>query len=243
MLASNMANASHASIASGALGHAFTWPIKWVFAAVIIIFLIGLAAIGSAWLGSQSESRGDADSLIHATQTFEQSAQLVTSIDSPAANFLAQTLVDFFYGIYFKAPQIDVALKDYDSASNAAHSLYQSTIIQPYRTQLLIAMQAIQTLAVRLTLVLISLPLVALTYCLSFAEGLAVRQHRKLGAGRESASLYHRAKFFQLMYSVLVVCTFLLCPAKVWPFAFLAALLTGIFLLARLQWKYYKKYL
>jgi integrating conjugative element membrane protein (TIGR03747 family) len=243
LLENNLATSSHASIASGTVGHAFTWPLKLTFGIVLIVFLMGFASICSAWLAKHSGLTNAEDALANATQTFEQSAKFIEAIDSPLITKLAQTLADGFYGVYFKVPQLDVALRDTNADANAAHSLYQTGIIRPYRTELLVAMQAIQTLAVRLALLIVALPIVLCVYLVAFVEGLINREYRKLGSGRESASLYHRAKFFLLMYSVLIVCLFLLWPSKIWPLVFLVLLLTGIFLLARLQWKFYKKYL
>lgn len=238
-----MATSSHTAIGSGTLSHAFTWPLKLCFGAVLIIFFMGFASIASAWIAKPAGFTDSQLALFFATETFEQSAQMIAAIDSPAITKIAQTFADAFYGLYFKVPQLDLALKDVNIHSNAAHSLYQTSIIQPYRTELLVAMQAIQTFAVRLALVVAAIPIILLTYLIAFAEGLIDREYRKLGSGRESASLYHRAKFYSLMYSVLIVSIFLLWPAKVWPFVFLVFLLVGIFLLARLQWKFYKKYL
>lgn len=87
------------------------------------------------------------------------------------------------------------------------------------------------------------LPLLAGAYLLGFIDGLVARAIRIAGAGRESASLYHRDKWLLAVVGAAAPACYLALPialplAQVAPFAGL-----GVLLLARLQWKYYKKYL
>ncbi len=74
-------------------------------------------------------------------------------------------------------------------------------------------------------------------------EGLAMRAMRRIQGGRESASVYHRAKFMQLGLMAPGGVTLLVWP---WPVAWgwLAGLAAGLLgLLAAVQWTYYKKHL
>jgi hypothetical protein len=85
--------------------------------------------------------------------------------------------------------------------------------------------------------------LLALIYLVSAADGLTQRAIRRASGGRESASLYHRAKHLQVALMAIGLLTGLLWPATLdvrWIGLPLAATL-GI--LARLQWAYYKKHL
>ncbi|MCZ4314635.1 DUF4400 domain-containing protein [Comamonadaceae bacterium G21597-S1] len=81
------------------------------------------------------------------------------------------------------------------------------------------------------------LPLLALLHVVGAMDGLTDRAIRRSCGGRESASLYHRAKYFQLV--VLGLGALVLLAWEL--FVGLITVLAGV--LARLQWAYYKKHL
>lgn len=106
-----------------------------------------------------------------------------------------------------------------------------------------LAMLGTYFFGVRLICLATLLPLLAAAYALGFIDGLVERSIRRAGAGRESASLYHRAKWGLAVLAIGVPTLYLAVPLDVRigeaaPFAAL-----GVLLLARIQWKYYKKYL
>ena len=86
-------------------------------------------------------------------------------------------------------------------------------------------------------------PLLLLMYNVGAMDGLTQRAIRRACGGRESGSLYHRAKHLQVALIVVAVLTGLLWPALPdirWIGLPLTAAL-GIF--SRVQWAYYKKHL
>ncbi len=85
--------------------------------------------------------------------------------------------------------------------------------------------------------------LLGLVYLVATADGLTQRAIRRAAGGRESASLYHRAKHLQLALLATALLIYLFLPASVdvrWIGLPLAATLA---ILTRLQWAYYKKHL
>jgi hypothetical protein len=86
-------------------------------------------------------------------------------------------------------------------------------------------------------------PLLMLVYLVAAADGLTQRAIRRACGGRESASIYHRAKHLQVMLLVMGGVLVLIHPVSIDPrlAGVPVALLTG--LLARLQWACYKKHL
>ncbi|MBL8511655.1 MAG: DUF4400 domain-containing protein [Betaproteobacteria bacterium] len=97
--------------------------------------------------------------------------------------------------------------------------------------------------ALRLMLALSATPLLAIAYAVGMVDGLVERSIRRYSGGRESSSLYHRAKYL-IAGSVGVTTVGYLClplsvslPSIAMP---LAVITCG---LSRVQWKYYKKYL
>lgn len=100
-----------------------------------------------------------------------------------------------------------------------------------------------QIFAVRTALYLASLPLLALLAGVATADGFVARARRKACAGRESASLYHRAK---LAVSFVAILGYVVCvgaPLMVEPSEFLLPIVLLVALAVRLKVAYYKKYL
>lgn len=105
------------------------------------------------------------------------------------------------------------------------------------------AMVTVQLAGLRLGMLLACLPAALLFYLAGFYDGLVERAIRRDCGGRESATIYHRAKYLQLLGLCIASLLFVAWPG---PVAYPAAPLliggaTGV--LARIQWKFYKKYL
>ena len=106
-----------------------------------------------------------------------------------------------------------------------------------------VAMMVTQLFGVRLGNLAMALPLFAVTYCVASVDGLTARAIRRARGGRESASLYHRAKHLQVIVLVTTAAVSLLVPASIDPrYIWVPAALFVAFL-ARMQWAYYKKHL
>ena len=105
-----------------------------------------------------------------------------------------------------------------------------------------VAMIGTQLLGLRAGVLIRFLPLLALLYAVGAAEGLSQRAIRRAQAARESASLYHRAKYGQVVVLALGGSVLLVWPAPVaWGLcAGFGAVLVGV--LAAGQWAYYKKH-
>ena len=100
-----------------------------------------------------------------------------------------------------------------------------------------------QLFGIRLATLLMSTPLLSLVYLVALRDGLVQRAIRRASGGRESASLYHRAKHFQLALIAIGLLISLLWPATV-DFRWIGVPLTATLgILTRLQWAYYKKHL
>ena len=151
---------------------------------------------------------------------------------------------DFMYSVVFRATGIhDMGLR---FATGAPLSIPDTIIRDSYianRDTVDVAMIGTQLVGVRLGTLTLMLPLLVLAYAMGAADGLTQRAIRRASGGRESGSLYHRAKHLQ----VVVVATVLL-GVVAWPTP-LNGLLVGTALavlvgvLARMQWTYYKKHL
>ena len=87
------------------------------------------------------------------------------------------------------------------------------------------------------------LPLVLLLYMVGTVDGLVERAIRRSCGGRESASLYHRAKYLQMAVVGLGGVIVLVWPGTI-AWLWVAGAMAGTSaILARGQWAYYKKHL
>lgn len=97
--------------------------------------------------------------------------------------------------------------------------------------------------AVRTAMYAAAAPLLALLVLVGTADGLVARAQRKAAAGRESASIYHRAKLGASFVAILGFMVCLLVPSMAQPAGMLVPLAAVIAALLRVQTAYYKKYL
>ena len=151
---------------------------------------------------------------------------------------------NFLYGLVFGVTGIhDMGLR---FAQGAALSIPDTIVRNSYFANIdaiEVAMIGTQLLGVRLVTLAMMAPLLMLVYLVAAADGLTQRAIRRACGGRESASLYHRAKHLQVMLLVMGGVLTLIQPVSLDPrlVGVPVALFVGI--LARLQWACYKKHL
>ncbi len=151
---------------------------------------------------------------------------------------------NFMYGLVFGVTGVhDMGLR---FAQGAALSIPDTIVRTTYlanREAIEVAMIGTQLLGVRLATLAMMAPLVVLVYLVAAADGLTQRAIRRACGGRESASLYHRAKHLQVMFLAMGGVLVLIQPVSLDPrlVGVPVTLLVGI--LARLQWACYKKHL
>jgi len=151
---------------------------------------------------------------------------------------------NFMYGLVFGVTGIhDMGLR---FAQGAALSIPDTIVRNSYLANIdaiEVAMIGTQLLGVRLVTLAMMAPLLVLVYLIAAADGLTQRAIRRACGGRESASLYHRAKHMQVMLVAMGGALVLILPVSIDPrlVGVPVAFLVGI--LARLQWACYKKHL
>ncbi len=151
---------------------------------------------------------------------------------------------NFLYGIVFEATGIHDMGQRFADAS--ALSIPDTVVRRSYLANheaMETAMVGTQLLGVRFALLMRFLPLLLLLYAVGAVDGLTDRAIRRSCGGRESASLYHRAKYLQMAVLGLGGVLLLVWPGPVtWELCMgLVVVVTGW--LARQQWAYYKKHL
>lgn len=104
-----------------------------------------------------------------------------------------------------------------------------------------VAMVGTQHFGVRLVSVVIAVPALLLMYAVGAMHGVVDRCVRTAGGGRESASLYHRAKHGQVVLLAMAMLMTFLMPWVVDVRIGLAILGASTAVGAWLQWRFYKK--
>jgi len=160
----------------------------------------------------------------------------VPSVVTGTANFL--------YGLVFGVTGIhDMGLR---FAQGAALSIPDTIVRTAYLVNIEaieVAMIGTQLLGVRLATLGMMAPLLVLVYLVAAADGMTQRAIRRACGGRESASLYHRAKHLQVMLLAMGGVLVLIQPVSIDPRLVWVPVVLLVGLLARLQWACYKKHL
>lgn len=103
-------------------------------------------------------------------------------------------------------------------AEGAALSIPDTIVRNTYianREAIEVAMIGTQLFGVRFAMLALIVPLFVLVYLVGTADGLTQRAIRRAAGGRESASLYHRAKHLQVAVVGTGVLAVLIWPAAV----------------------------
>jgi len=151
---------------------------------------------------------------------------------------------NYMYGLVFGMTGVhDMGLR---FAQGAALSIPDTIVRNSYLANIdaiEVAMIGTQLLGVRLATLGMMVPLLVLVYLVAAADGLTQRAIRRACGGRESASLYHRAKHLQVMLLVMSGVLVLIQPVSIDPRLVAVPVTFLIGILARLQWACYKKHL
>lgn len=228
----------------------FLWPLKLVFYIWLTLALMALAAMGMEIVLAK-QVWGDAAALAQVQRTLGQDIELTRSLrpDAPLTG-LAVTCARGVYGFFFQLIPIErwmtnaaLLLANPDIPSYGGDIIARNHLVYHLQGELYLAMVRAQIFGVRLAILIGAAPLFLLVWSLGLVDGLAQRAIRRACAGRESSSMYHRAKFFQFAGLAMGAMLYLMWPVSIRPewIVLPLALLTGV--LSRVQWTYLKKYL
>jgi hypothetical protein len=198
------------------------WTVDWVFVAHV-------------WPGRVAGLRDLlADQIVAGTELAGRQGASVAAVTAPANGL---------YALVFEATGLhEMGQRFAEGASlSIPDTVVRSTWIARHEV-VEVAMLGTQLLGLRAGILVRFLPLLALLYAVGVAEGLSQRAIRRAQAARESASLYHRAKYGQVVVLALGGAAMLVWPAPVaWGLcAVVGAVVVG--LLATGQWAFYKKH-
>ncbi len=233
----------NASFHEGVLGGVLFGPLKFAFALSLAFVVILLLAWVIDWIFVFNVWPQGIERLRELlARDLEQGVALAAHQGAGAGAITAPA--NALYSIVFEATGIHDMGTQF--ANGSALSIPDTIMRRSYvshREGIEAAMVGTQLLGVRAAILVHFAPLLLLLYAVGAADGFTQRAIRRACGGRESASLYHRAKYLQLAVLELGGVALLMWPGPVqWERCVaLGALLTGG--LASAQWAYYKKYL
>lgn len=218
-------------------------PVKWIFGVSLLLLVLILAAWIVDWVfvfkvwpdGAASLQRILHEDLGRAARLRDSYSEL-PRVAAWTANFL--------YALLFEATGIHGMGASFAQPSSLSipDTIVRNAYIANFEV-IRVAMVGTQLFGVRLATLMMATPLFALFYCAGLADGLTARAVRRASGGRESASLYHRAKHLQVLLLVMSAAVGLLLPVSIDPrYVWMPGTL-AVAILARLQWAYYKKHL
>lgn len=233
----------NASFHEGGVWGALFAPVKWVLGVSVLLLTLILVAWIIDWIlvfkvwpdGVASLQRILDEDLGRAARLGDSYSEL-PRIAAGTANFL--------YALLFEATGIHGMGASFAQASplSIPDTIIRNAYVANFEA-IRVAMIGIQVFGIRLATLVVAAPLFALFYCAALADGLAGRAVRRASGGRESASLYHRAKHLQVVLLVLSAALGLLLPASIDPRYIWVPGALAVAVLVRLQWAYYKKHL
>lgn len=161
-------------------------------------------------------------------------------VGGPAAERALRWAVTAYEWMY-KKTGIDQTLvaPNFTELEQAFRRGMDTTLAQPHWQAVMIGTQ---TLAVRAAMIQTMLPTLALAYFVAIFDGIVARWIRRVSGGRESSTIYHRAKYFHAVGVTLLLMAWFWYPGN---FDFkLATIIMAVAggILLRLQLMYYKKF-
>lgn len=230
------------------------WPLRKAFWTAVIGLMVWLLGSGAQalWASHRAE-----DPVAYQLQHLEVELQALGDLSpvwvQPAA--VARWIGDTLHTVALSTatvvaralmnipgPTRELAASDYIRLHPDPGGAFAAQVIQTHSDWKL-AVLATYGFAVRTAMYVAMLPLLVLAVLVGLSDGWVARAVRKANAGRESASVYHRAK---LGVTFTVISGYLLClslPDLSHPGQALLFICLVVGVLARLQVKFYKKYL
>lgn len=169
-------------------------------------------------------------------------------VDKSASKGLIEEAATKTYWLVFEATAVQRLLAAEPAAPHkdniAIGQGIRRGIWAAYKPELRTAAYATVLFGVKLGILLLALPLLAVLLLCFGVDGMVERYIRRACGGHESAALYHRAKLYGLKLMPPFAATVFLCSPVAYDPAWLLIPVTLFSaLLLRVQAKYYKKYL
>lgn len=202
--------------------------------AMIILIVFGVSLVTQTYFQKHDLLKGE----LEVTQ--QLGVETMSDNNMPINLTMAKHSYSILNTVFFDFTRINKALKAIDP-TDFGFSLKQKILI-PNLESLQLFDDILKVVSLRLGNMFLFVGFFFLINGLAIVDGLAMRAIRQKNASRESAGIYHRAKYFRAGFFWMGIMIYLALPFTVSP----ALLMVPISLTALMVWfqaKYYKKYL
>jgi len=233
---------SNASFEDSAVARVLLKPFKLAFAATLGLVSLLLVAWTVQWLHVEHVWPGRVEGL-RALLTEELAAGAELAARQGTSAWPVSDSANGLYALVFKVTGLhDMGQRFADGSPLSIPDTVLRRTWVARQEEIEVAMLGTQLVGLRAGILIRFLPLLIQLYAVGVTDGLSQRAIRQAQAGRESASLYHRAKYAQVVVLAMGVGGVLVWPAPVsWGLCSLStAVAVGV--LAAGQWAFYKKH-
>lgn len=205
----------------------------------IVVIVFGRMVIDLAWTGADTARLDAAQTMLRAEIVAADSLPQVGEAASERA--LRWAIVSYEW-MYIKTG-VDRTLiatpSDLTEPEKAMRRGMNAAAAQPHWQAVMIGTQI---LAVRAAVLPSALPTLLLAYLLGLVDGGVARWVRRASGGRESSTIYHRAKYSHVVIATILLMVWFWAPIgmELWQLTAAIALFGAGML--RTQMKFYKKY-
>lgn len=152
---------------------------------------------------------------------------------------VAKTSYAILSTVFFDWTRINTALKAQTENDSGYHF---KKVLSPHTELLQHFDETLKVISIRLGNISLFLGLAAILFCTAIIDGFVMRAIRQKNASRESAGIYHRAKYWRVGITWMSILLYLSLPISINPYLLILPIgfVAGM---AFFQAKYLKKYL
>ena len=207
------------------------WHLKWIVIIALLVLIIDLFCVFVLW---------SPDGVSRLEQTLHQE---LAYLGLPQAKVdILVGVATSFYETVFVSTGIDGMMRHASSLPSSSNST-EIEFVETLRPAIETAMIGLQLFALRLGVILLTLPFFAIVILGAISDGFLGWYLRRTGGERESGFIYHRAKRALAWSIVGLWVVYLLPPIPMDPKYILPPFLLIAGIATRLQVSFFKKFL
>ncbi len=204
------------------------WLAKWFFLLSLFVLIVDIFCVFVLW--SPNGAR-------HLESVFQQEVALL-DLQPSQMDFLVD-VTQAFYEQVFVSTGIDGTLRQSGAETPATAHDFTNALWPVLET----AMIGLKLFALRVGILILTLPFLVLITAVAMADGFVGWYLRRTGGERESGFIYHRAKRSLAWSFLLLWVVYLIPPVPMDPKYLLPPFLIASGIATRLHVAYFKKYL
>lgn len=208
------------------------WHLKWFVIIALLVLIIDLFCVFVLW---------SPDGTQHLQSVLTKEIALL-DLDGSDNQFLAH-VIKSFYDTVFVSSGIDGMLRNANSLSTDENQQTAIDFANTLRPTIEASMIGLQIFALRIGVLLLSLPFLVIVLLAAISDGFIGWYLRRTGGERESGFIYHRAKRGLAWAFVFLWLIYLVPPVPMNPIYTIPPFLLVVGIATRLHVSFFKKFL